>query len=323
MAAQNRPRVGIVFGAGGLVGGAWMSGALAALVRETGWDPARADLLLGTSAGAVFAAMVAAGVPARHLLPGPTDRWALADLAADGAYAADRRSLPLPGSLRLSAAALAQRPTPYSLVRALSGMVPRGRISTAAIEQTVRRVVPSGWAPHQGCRVVAADYSTGRRVVFGDHGAPAVELAAAVAASCAIPGFFRPVRLGERTYVDGGVHSIMNLDLLRGRGLDLAICFSPLSARAANYRAGPDGLVAALISRMAACDLDRWTGLLRKEGVSVVVIEPGRREAELMGSDMMATGLSAPVAAQAERSVAARLRDSGLARELVPLRRAA
>jgi predicted acylesterase/phospholipase RssA len=52
--AQRRPRVGVVLGAGGVLGGAWMAGALAALHTVTGWDPREADWLVGTSAGAVI-----------------------------------------------------------------------------------------------------------------------------------------------------------------------------------------------------------------------------------------------------------------------------
>jgi NTE family protein len=78
--------VGIVLGAGGVLGGAWMAGALAALNRVTGWDPREADCLVGTSAGAVFAALLAAGVaPARFLPPSGTNspadkRWVAASL---------------------------------------------------------------------------------------------------------------------------------------------------------------------------------------------------------------------------------------------------
>src|SRR5882672_11965977 len=55
---RRRPRVGIVLGAGGVLGGAWMVGALAALNRVTGWDPREPDQLVGTSAGALFAALL-------------------------------------------------------------------------------------------------------------------------------------------------------------------------------------------------------------------------------------------------------------------------
>src|SRR3954449_11747265 len=56
-------RVGLVLGAGGVLGGAWLTGGLEALARETGWDPASADYVVGTSAGSMIGALCASGVP--------------------------------------------------------------------------------------------------------------------------------------------------------------------------------------------------------------------------------------------------------------------
>src|SRR5215208_2336504 len=56
-------RVGLVLGAGGPVGGAWLTGALHALAQETGWDPASADHVVGTSAGAMIGGLLGGGVP--------------------------------------------------------------------------------------------------------------------------------------------------------------------------------------------------------------------------------------------------------------------
>jgi len=68
---QKRPKVGLALGAGGVLGGAWLAGGLAAICRTTGWDAADADVIVGTSAGSVFAALTAAGVPSGRLLPSP------------------------------------------------------------------------------------------------------------------------------------------------------------------------------------------------------------------------------------------------------------
>src|SRR5919204_1414739 len=57
--------VGLVLGAGGVMGGAWLTGALEALAAETGWDPGSADRIVGTSAGAMIGGLVAAGVGPR------------------------------------------------------------------------------------------------------------------------------------------------------------------------------------------------------------------------------------------------------------------
>ena len=60
-------RVGLVLGAGGVIGGAWLMGALEALEAETGWRAADAELIVGTSAGAVIGALAAAGVPPEYM----------------------------------------------------------------------------------------------------------------------------------------------------------------------------------------------------------------------------------------------------------------
>src|SRR3954463_9727131 len=56
-------RIGLVLGAGGVMGGAWLTGGLHALATETGWDPATADYIVGTSAGSMMSALLAGGVP--------------------------------------------------------------------------------------------------------------------------------------------------------------------------------------------------------------------------------------------------------------------
>src|ERR671927_269742 len=56
-------KVGLVLGAGGVLGGAWLTGGLYALARETGWDPQTADNIVGTSAGSMIGSLMAAGVP--------------------------------------------------------------------------------------------------------------------------------------------------------------------------------------------------------------------------------------------------------------------
>jgi NTE family protein len=56
-------RVGLVLGAGGVVGASWLIGALEALQDETGWEPSAAEVIVGTSAGSVVGALTASGMP--------------------------------------------------------------------------------------------------------------------------------------------------------------------------------------------------------------------------------------------------------------------
>ena len=65
---------------------------------------------------------------------------------------------------------------------------------------------------------VATDIGSGQEMVFGKG-----NTGLAVRASCSIPGVFRPVRIGDRTYVDGGVVSPVPVDAARRMGADVVI----------------------------------------------------------------------------------------------------
>jgi NTE family protein len=132
-----------------------------------------------------------------------------------------------------------------------------------------------------------------------------------VAASCAIPAFFRPVKIGRRRYVDGGVCSVSNLDLVAGRGLDLVICLNPLTSRAE----GSSGVGAVLdliptITRRASRGrLEREERKVRRFGTDVVVIEPTAEDHAAMGHNWMSAERRQDVIEIAERTVAEQLRD--------------
>jgi NTE family protein len=312
---HRRPRVGVVLGAGGVLGGAWMAGALAALNRVTGWDPCEADCLIGTSAGAVFAALLAAGVsPERLLPPGrnvtPTDtRWILTELALQSSYQSEHW-LPHapPGSWRLALAGIRQPPSPWSLLQTLSGIAPAGRVSADPIVRTVRQAAARGWAAHPYCRIVATDYASGKRVVFGETGAPEAGLAEAVAASCAIPGFFEPVTISGRRYVDGGLHSLCNLDLLEPSNLDVVICFSAMTSRLRHDGSGPLQRAVHALFGLAVEQLDRQANALSHRGVDVVVLEPTAKDQAAMGANLMDARRWGTVLEVALTSVAGQLR---------------
>ncbi len=328
--APRRPRVGIVLGAGGVLGGAWMAGALAALHRVTGWDPREADCLVGTSAGALFAALLAAGVsPARFLPPSPRlrradERWILNELALQSSYRSDRWLPHTPvGSWRLALHGMLQTPSPQSLLQTLSGMAPAGGVSAGPILRTVQQAVAHGWAAHPHCRIVATDYVSGKRVVFGESGAPEAGLAEAVAASCAIPGFFAPVSISGRRYVDGGLHSLCNLDLLEDSNLDLVICFSPMTSRVRHGAPTPVQRALHLLLGVAVKQLERQANALASRGVDVVVLEPSAKSQAALGANLMDARRWGPVLEAALTSVAGHLRRHRVRTKLAGLSSAA
>ncbi|MFD0572067.1 patatin-like phospholipase family protein [Kitasatospora gansuensis] len=108
-------------------------------------------------------------------------------------------------------------------------MVPTGRGSMAPVGELVRGL--AGDTMGAALRVAAVDHRTGRRVVFGDPGAPVAAVDRAVMASCAIPGWFAPVEVNGSRYVDGGCWSATNADLMAGRGLDEVYVLAPMALR--------------------------------------------------------------------------------------------
>ena len=231
-----------------------------------------------------------------------------ADRAAGARFRLERALPPIgPGSWRLALRTLAN-PRRFTPATVFTGWIPRGIFSTASLRDTIRRVVPSGWSPHPNLWVVACDYETGRRVPFGRAGAPEADLADAVAASCAIPGIYHPQTIAGRRYVDGGIYSTSNADLLRDEDLDLVICLNPTSTlhpiRALNPRewlqpgvpnAPPAGASAARPRSSAPA------------GIEVVLIQPTGEDLEAMGPNLMSPRRRNQVIEVARRTVAEQL----------------
>jgi NTE family protein len=297
---QTGARVGLVLGGGGVLGGAWEVGALHALRQEAGWDPCQAEYLIGTSVGALMAAVLAAGS-----LPGT-------DLVEAATHQRGAFPWPMPGSWHLGLNGLRER-GPRGLIMTVAGLLPRGPLSTQPIQASVSRRIPHGWPRNRRLWITATDYRTGARVVFGREGAPAAELAAAVAASCAIPGVYQPVEIGGRPYVDGGLYSAANLDLLIGTRVDLAICVSPMSS--AGMLPQPRTLADRLQSvaeHAAHRRLMAEAEDLRRSGTPVLLIEPDAEDLAAMGLNLMSAKRSHLVFETALRSVARQLRSAGL-----------
>jgi NTE family protein len=322
------PRVGLVLGAGGVVGGAWLVGALHAIATETGWDPGSAEYIVGTSAGSMIGALIACGIPpwfmvahsAGESFRGLTDARggasSDADRSAGATFRIDRSGLALgPGSWRLALTSLA-RPYRYSPMAVLSGWLPSGIISTEPLKDTIRRACAEGWAPHPNYWAMAVDYRTGRRVAFGRAGSPAAELPDAVAASCAIPGFYHCVEIGGRRYVDGGVYSTSNLDVLRAEPLDLVVALNPMSSLDARPPRSPVQRLAHQMRQAAGRRLGHEAKRLRAAGIEVILIQPTAADLEVMGDNLMSSRRRHATIETALGTVRAQLRESGAGERL-------
>src|SRR4051812_23460712 len=286
-------RVGLVLGAGGVVGQAYHAGVLAVLEHDCGFDAREADIIVGTSAGSVTGTLLRLGVSSSDLAA-----WTVkAPLSGTDQFARRMAQMPHPVFAPLRPLDLLRRPMrlpgPHMVASALSHPWQFRPLSAALtllapgqhdiVEQlsALRELESSDW-PDRDLWICAVRRRDGRRVVFGRPGSPPAPIHLAVAASCAVPGYFGPVRIGERSYVDGGIHSPTSAAILRGMDLDLAIVIAPMS--------GPPGAPLNLLAasrRHSARLLRREVRALEQTGVEVLVFTPGDAEQEVMGDDMM------------------------------------
>jgi NTE family protein len=307
------PRIGLVLGAGGSVGLAYHGGVLAAIEEATGWDPRAADLIVGTSAGSLTAAMLRVGLSTSDLTAISEDRA----LSPEGAAIRERG--PLHNPRARTRAVLGYRPfadlaavrhglmhpwamNPASLVAAV---LPAGVVPTEPLSVGLDAAYEGRWSerPLWICAVRLRD---GRRIVFGREGAPAATVGQAVAASCAIPSYFRPVRIAGDRYVDGGVRSMVNLTLVADLGLDMVIVSSPMSWASRWPGIGVD-LALRQLSRQ---QLAREIRQVRQRGSEVTAFQPTRRMTVAMGPNAMDARRRKLVSREAYRSALAYLRDT-------------
>ena len=208
----------LVLGGGGVAGIAWSAGLLAGLARA-GVSLAGADCVVGTSAGSVVGAWLTTGVDPEEMLARQVDP---ARQTAELTAAVDLEEL-----TQRFATALADAGGDVAQVRADIGAM---ALASSSVPEMARREVMAARLPvHDwpaGLVVTVVDAVTGERSALdASCGFPLVDV---VAASCAVPGIWPPVTLGQRRYVDGGVHTALNADLAVGAARVLVV--APLGA---------------------------------------------------------------------------------------------
>jgi NTE family protein len=286
-------RVGLVLGAGGMVGLAYHAGVLRAL-GEVGFAPSDAEVVVGTSAGSVVTAYLRSGHDVDELWElalgthasfeglgaTPTERRARTAFTPAFASATDlgRRAL---GSTVLLGRSLVRFPTP----RIPDALIPLLKAGLFHMDEAKKRFtgdVGTAW-PSDPTRICAVDVGTGRRVIFGSEDAPSATLPEAVLASCAVPGLYVPPRINGRTYVDGGVHSSTNLDVAARAGCDLIICIAPMA-----YDPSSDvDPIGRLTRRIAFNQLAHEVRLARSRGVEVLLFRPTGTDVRVQGINLM------------------------------------
>ncbi|MBN4926960.1 patatin-like phospholipase family protein [Hoyosella rhizosphaerae] len=261
-----------------------MIAALKAIETQLEWDPRTADVLQGTSAGAELATMLGSGVSVDDLVAMQNGSTTDPRLQA---HLADTPGMipPLPRAA-LGSFGLFRR---AQGVVALSGLAPRGSGNPAWLTRLAESLNPDEtWVEHPDTRLVALDYDTGSRAAFGIPSSPPATIEQALRASWAIPGWFPPVQIGDRRYVDGGVASTASVDLLAADELDELFILAPMASMSGARAPGLSGFAENQALRKG------MTATLRKEiaaveagGTRVFLLDAPAHDLAVLGGNFM------------------------------------
>jgi NTE family protein len=263
-----------------------MSALLAGLDEAEGFDARECGSYVGTSAGSIVAASLVAGLPPGARL-GPSSGSPEVPLEESSEpVTALRQALGAAAGLAGAAAAplasLAFASTAGGGAIVRRTLLRRVSPGTRSLDELGRMIEQTGVRWDGRLRIVAVELETGRRVIFGAAGAPQLSVAAAVQASCAIPGVFRPVVADGHTYVDGGAWSPTNVDVAEVAAEDRVLVLNPTGS----LRPARGTLVGALgpVSRgIAATE----ALVLRDRGAVVTAVNPDETSAAAMGANLM------------------------------------
>ena len=298
----------LVLAGGGVVGGMYEVGALAALDEALpGFRASDFDLYVGSSAGAVIAALMAGQIR-------PRDLYAILDEERDdplnfhhgsvyqkGAFAnAARNFAQLIWAVGKKAITKFRLEWPDILARSGSDM-PAGFFSLASLEVYMREAFAAKGLSNsfRDCPrrllIPAIDLDRAERVVFGTGRFIDTPISEAVAASSAIPGFFEPYRVGGRDYVDGDVGHTGHADLAVEAGATVVVVINPAVPLRIGSPEEPEvsrrGMYAIMeqaghITSVRILELGLAELRLRRPEVEVHLIQPDSTPSPLAGPSM-------------------------------------
>lgn len=258
----------LVLGGGGPVGRGWEIGLVTGL-RSLGVELAEADLVVGTSAGAIVGAQLKLGRDLHMLLgPAPATTASSSTIAAETAPVT--APAPSPPDLIAQLTEARRRAVTSADPEAEYRSIGQLSVSTPTISEHEFVSGPrfasfaqcDTWPP--GVLITSTDVETGQAQVW--TAASGVSLQKAIASSTALPGAFPPVTVGagKERYMDGGVRSMLHAPLAAGHRRILVVSCFPIFSHADD---DDDPIAAKLID-----ELDELKS--SSDGTHIEVIEP-------------------------------------------------
>jgi predicted acylesterase/phospholipase RssA len=313
---DRAPRNALVLAGGGMAGGLYEVGALLALdAVMDGFSTCDFDLYVGSSAGALIAALLANRVSPERLRESmASDRRTLPRLSgsqflalpwADYLGTVPRLARALPAVARDLVVHWREAPvldTLASLVRCL----PQGIFSLDGIEHYVRTVLDRPGRTNDFRRlrhpllVPATALDTGTIKVFGASPRERTPISMAVAASAAVPLLYAPVRIDGVDYVDAAITKTAHAGLAVAEGARLVVVLNPIRPLVVESQTrGPirDGGPLAVANQALRIALQRrlYDGL-RRHGhehpeTDLALLEPYERDIELFDTPLITYAL--------------------------------
>lgn len=123
--------------------------------------------------------------------------------------------------------------TVFDFVWSMGAAIPAGFYDGLGLESYIRQTLEKMGYPNQFSQlskelyIIATDLDCGERAVFG-NGYLEAPISLAVAASSALPIVYKPVKIGNKEYIDGGFRGTASIDLAIERGAKLVVCINPL-----------------------------------------------------------------------------------------------
>lgn len=301
---MNSPRRGLALGCGGTLGFAWAAVVLEAVERELGWDSRTAEAMIGTSSGSELVAALGSSRTPADLLAALDEAPSADPVLAGHVLRHPGAVPPLPRPRFAGIGLLRSGVRDRSTYTALAGLLPVGRGDAAWLREYGADLAGGdGWVQHPQTWIVSTDAQSGDRVAFGGPDAPRVPLGDALAASWAIPGWFPPVSIAGRRYLDGGASSSVSADWLLPLTLDEVVVIAPMSSAGGQPARGLSRVERLLRSQMTR-GLDREVAALRAAGTRVIRVEPTKADLDAMGANFMDLRRRAATLASARASAA-------------------